>query len=230
LQAKSTSIDSVWNYSDLATVVGSADRIVARINQSSDVCIRRAVDWVEETTESWTARCSVAEISGITNDGSVSATSGCWIADIICAIVVVITFVCDLATVDRITNIGGAQIVRATSDLSELTNWLTILENTLSCCAFIGSSTVNIGGDTFCNTIIVDTNTGLTRIGRRRAKESVIFTFWNRISVFIDGGFASIIHSARIIIVTVDWCFVASSLATYNGGWCAICYGANIVT
>jgi len=230
LQTKATSIESVWNDSDLATVVGSADRIVARINKSCDVWIRRAVDWVEETTESWAARCSVAEISGITNDRSVTASPSCWIADIICAIVVVIAFICDLATVNRITNIGGTQVVRATSDLSELTNWLAILENTLSCCAFIGSSTVDISGDTFCNTIVVDTNAGLARIGRRRAEERVIFTFWNRISVLIDRGFASIIHGARIIIVTVDWCFVASSLATHNGSWCAICYGANIVT
>jgi len=156
---------------------------MARIDQSSDVWKSSAVDWILKTTKCWTASWCLANIGGITNDWSVSAISGCWITDIVCAIVVIIALVCNLATIHRIANVSAADIVFATGDLSKLANRLSVLKNTFSCCAFVGCSTVDVGCDTSWRSVCVHTDTILARIGWWRTEERVILAFWSWVSV-----------------------------------------------
>jgi len=177
---------------------------MTRINQSSDVWKSRTIDWILETTKCWTASWCLANIGGIANNWSISAISGHWIADVVCAIVVVVTFVRDLATIDRIANVCAAKIVFTTRKLSELANRGSILKNTFSSCAFIRSSTVDTCHNTSCNSIGCNTNAVLARIGWWRTKIRIILTFWSWISVFINRSSTSIIHCARIVVITVD--------------------------
>lgn len=88
----------------------------------------------------------------------------------------------------------------------------SVLDDASSGAASVWSSAVDWAWSAGGNSVAIDALVDEARIGGSSAVESVISARGNLLSVLADGWDASVVHSARVSVVTVDLSGDASSV------------------